>query len=125
MTPVLTVWFNTKCPVCDAGIRHQQSKLLSAVKAGRIEFMDINLQPDALAAYGAGVDDIRRRLHATNENGKLLVGADVAVAIWARTPGETWLARLFAAPGVIQVTRFAYDRFADLLFWWNKRKERW
>jgi predicted DCC family thiol-disulfide oxidoreductase YuxK len=121
----LTVWFNTRCPVCDAGIRHQRNKLLAAVKAGHIEFLDINLEPDALDLYDVGVDDVRRRLHATDEEGRLIVGADVAVAIWRRTPGEAWLAGTLGAPGVIHLTRFVYDRFADLLFAWNKRKGRW
>ncbi|WP_448952237.1 thiol-disulfide oxidoreductase DCC family protein [Labrys neptuniae] len=121
----LTVWYNTKCPVCDAGIRHQRSRLLEAVKAGRIEFLDINLEPDALARFGAGLDDIRRRLHATDEESRLLVGADVVLEIWRRTPGQAWLAGLFGMPGLITLTRFAYDRFADLLFAWNKRSGRW
>lgn len=121
----LTVWYNTRCPVCDAGIRQQRSRLLEAVKAGHVEFLDINLEPDALANFGAGLDDIRRRLHATNEDGRLLVGADVVLEIWRRTPGQAWIAKLLGAPGVIILTRFAYDRFADLLFAWNKRKGRW
>lgn len=121
----LTVWYNTKCPVCDAGIRHQRNRLLAAVKAGRIEFLDINLEPDALARFGAGLDDIRRRLHATDEQGRLLVGADVALEIWRRTPGQAWIAALLGAPGIVVLTRFAYDRFADILFAWNKRKGHW
>lgn len=121
----LTVWYNTKCPVCDAGIRHQRNRLLDAVKAERIEFLDINLQPDALAHFGSGLDDVRRRLHATDENGRLLVGADVAVAVWERTPGQHWIASILGAPGLIHLTRFAYDRLADVLFAWNKRKGRW
>ena len=88
-------------------------------------FKDINEQPDALAAYGAKLDDVRRRLHATDENGALLVGADVAIATWRLTPGEGWLASLFGNPVALPLTRFAYDRFADLLFAWNKRKGRW
>ena len=75
--PRLTVWYNTRCPVCDAGIVRQRNKLLALVKAGAIEFRDINLEPDALAAHGATLDDIRRRLHATDDTGRLLVGADV------------------------------------------------
>ena len=125
MPSKLTVWYNTKCPVCNAGIRRQKSKLLAAVKAGCIAFEDINLHPEALARFGADIDDIRRRLHAADEDGRLLVGADVAVAIWRRTAGEEWLAALLGAPGLIHLTRFAYDRFADLLFAWNKRKGRW
>ena len=45
----LVVWYNTRCPVCDAGIDWQRNKLLAAVRAGHISFKDINEQPDALA----------------------------------------------------------------------------
>ena len=123
--PRLVVWYNTRCPVCDGGINRQRNKLLTAVKAGTIEFRDINLEPDALAAHGALLEDIRRRLHATDEQGRLLVGADVAIAVWRRTPGESWLAALLGNPVVRPVTRFAYDRFADLLYAWNRRKGHW
>ncbi|HUB64070.1 MAG TPA: DCC1-like thiol-disulfide oxidoreductase family protein [Methylocella sp.] len=123
--PALTVWYNTKCPVCDAGINRQRNKLDSAVQPAGIEFRDINIEPQVLAAYGINVDDVRRRLHAVDESGALLVGADVAVAVWRRTPGEGWLAAILGAPGIIRVTRFGYDRFADLLWLWNKRNSRW
>ncbi|MER8390821.1 DCC1-like thiol-disulfide oxidoreductase family protein [Mesorhizobium sp. M0045] len=123
--PLLTVWYNTRCPVCDAGISRQKRRLIEAVKAGRIEFRDINTEPTALARYGIGLEDIRRRLHATDAGGKLLVGADVAVAVWLITPGEGWLATLFGNPAALPLTRYAYDRFADLLYAWNRRKGRW
>jgi predicted DCC family thiol-disulfide oxidoreductase YuxK len=121
----LTVWYNTRCPVCDAGIMHQKRQLVEAVKAGRIEFRDINLEPDALARHGASLEDIRRRLHATNAGGRLLVGADVALAVWRATPGQGWLAALSGNPLILPVTRFGYDRFADLLYAWNRRRGRW
>jgi predicted DCC family thiol-disulfide oxidoreductase YuxK len=124
-TPHLTVWYNTRCPVCNGGIDWQRNKLLAAVRSGAVEFKDINEQPDALARYAADVDDIRRRLHATDKAGRLIVGADVAVALWRMTPGEGWLAALFGNRVTLPFTRFFYDRFADLLFAWNKRKGRW
>lgn len=123
--PLLTVWYNTRCPVCDAGINRQKRRLIDAVKAGRIEFRDINFEPAALSAFGASLEDIRRRLHATDGEGRLLVGADVAIAVWRLTPGEGWLARLFGNPVMLPLTRLAYDRFADLLYAWNRRKGRW
>ncbi len=123
--PALTVWHNTKCPVCEAGISRQRQRLRAAVAAGEIEFRDINLEPEALKAYGASEDDVRRRLHAVDGTGALLVGADVVVAVWRATPGEAWLASLFGAPGAIWLTRLVYDRFADLLWAWNKRAGRW
>jgi predicted DCC family thiol-disulfide oxidoreductase YuxK len=124
-SPHLTIYYNTRCPVCDAGIDWQRNKLLAAVRAGTLEFRDINEQPDALARYGAGVDDVRRRLHATDESGQLIVGADVAVALWRLTPGQGWLGRLFGNRVMLPLTRLSYDRFADLLFAWNKRHGRW
>jgi predicted DCC family thiol-disulfide oxidoreductase YuxK len=121
----LTVWYNTRCPVCNGGIDWQRNKLLAAVRAGHISFEDINEQPDALAGFGASLDDVRRRLHATDEEGRLIVGADVAIAIWLLTPGASWLAALFGNRLMLPLTRFAYDRFADVLFAWNKRNGRW
>ena len=121
----LVVWYNTRCPVCDAGIDRQCNKLIAAVAAGTIAFRDINLEPDALAAHGASLEDIRRRLHATDEVGHLLVGADVAFAVWRLTPGEHWLATLFGNPVMRPLARFVYDRFADLLYAWNRRKGHW
>lgn len=122
--PPLTVWYNTRCPVCDAGIVRQKRRLIEAVKAGRIEFRDINSEPAALSAFGVSLEDIRRRLHATDE-GELLIGADVVIAVWRMTPGEGWLAALFGNAIALPLTRFAYDRFADLLYAWNRRKGRW
>lgn len=124
-TPLLTVWYNTRCPVCDAGINRQKRRLVDAVKAGRVEFRDINFEHEALSQFGASLEDIRRRLHATDGEGRLLVGADVAVAVWRLTPGEGWLAILFGNPVALPLTRFAYDRFADLLYAWNRRKGHW
>jgi predicted DCC family thiol-disulfide oxidoreductase YuxK len=123
--PRLTVWYNTHCPVCDAGIVRQRNKLRALVRARVIEFRDINEEPDALAAYGAGIDDIRRRLHAVDHACHLLVGADVAIAVWRMTPGEWWIAILLGNPVVRPLTRFAYDRFADVLWAWNRWKGRW
>jgi predicted DCC family thiol-disulfide oxidoreductase YuxK len=123
--PRLTVWYNTRCPVCDAGINRQRNKLLAAVQDGTIVFKDINLEPDGLAHHGASLDDIRRRLHAVDDAGHLLVGADVAIAVWRLTPGEAWLAALTGNARTRPLTRFVYDRFADGLYAWNRRKGHW
>lgn len=123
--PTLTVWYNTRCPVCDAGVTRQKRRLIAAVKAGRIAFRDINFEPEALSRHGATLEDIRRRLHATDPDGRLLVGADVVLAVWRETPGEAWLATLLGNPLLRPLTHLAYDRFADLLYAWNRRKGRW
>jgi predicted DCC family thiol-disulfide oxidoreductase YuxK len=125
MTPQLTVYYNTKCPVCNAGIDFQRSRLVRAARAGVIEFRDINLEPDALSRFGAGLEDVRRRLHAVDADGRLHVGADCAIAIWRNTPGHGWLGRLIGLPVIRQIAALVYDRFADLLYAWNRRNGHW
>jgi predicted DCC family thiol-disulfide oxidoreductase YuxK len=121
----LTVWYNTKCPVCNAGINWQRNRLARAAKAGAIVFRDIGLEPDALSRFGAGVEDVRRRLHGVDSEGRFYAGADCAIEIWRRTPGDGWLASLFGPPGPRQIARFGYDRFADALYAWNRWKKHW
>ena len=75
MSSKLTVWYNTKCPVCNAGIQWQNSRLVRAARTGIIEFRDINLEPDALARFGAGVEEVRRRLHAVDAEGRTATSA--------------------------------------------------
>jgi predicted DCC family thiol-disulfide oxidoreductase YuxK len=125
MSPLLTVWYNTKCPVCKAGIDWQRSRLVRAARAGIIEFRDINLEPDALSCFGAGLEDVRRRLHAVDADGRLLVGADCAIAIWRATPGHAWFSRMLELPVIHPLARFSYDRFADLLYAWNRWMRHW
>ena len=123
--PELTVWYNTRCPVCNAGISSQQRKLVDLVKQGRVAFRDINFEPEALKDFNVSLEDIRRRLHATDAQGKLVTGADVVVALWRITPGQRWLAVLFGNIGMLPVTRVCYDRFADVLYAWNRRRGHW
>jgi predicted DCC family thiol-disulfide oxidoreductase YuxK len=125
MSAKLIVWYNTKCPVCNAGINWQRNRLVRAARAGLIEFRDINLEPDALMRFGAGLEDVRRRLHALDSAGRLYVGADCAIAIWLATPGQTWLGRLLSLPVINTIARIGYDRFADLLYAWNRRSGHW
>ncbi|QEX14959.1 thiol-disulfide oxidoreductase [Hypericibacter terrae] len=125
MLAKLTVWYNTKCPVCNAGIDGQRNRLLRTVRAGDVEFRDINLEPGALARFGADLEAVRRRLHGVDAAGRLHVGADCAIEIWRRTPGDRWLGRLLGLPVFRPVARFAYDRFADWLYGWNRRKGHW
>ena len=125
MPPKLTVWYNTKCPVCNAGIDWQRSRLVRAARAGIIEFRDINRNPAALSRFGAGVEDVRRRLHAVDAEGRLHVGAGCVIAIWLLTPSEAWLGRMLGLPVIHRIACFGYDRFADLLYAWNRWMAHW
>jgi predicted DCC family thiol-disulfide oxidoreductase YuxK len=125
MAATLIIFYNTRCPICDAGISYQRRKLINLVKQGVVEFRDINLEPDALAAHNVSVEDIRRRLHALDADGQLVVGADVAIALWGLTPGQTWLPKAFGNSIIFPLTRFGYNRFVDLLYAWNRWMGHW
>jgi predicted DCC family thiol-disulfide oxidoreductase YuxK len=121
---MLVVYYNTRCPVCDAGINMQHNKLLQAVKAGLITFRDINLEPDALAQFQASLEEVRKRLHAL-QDGQLIVGADVALAVWGLTPGQAWLALIFGNAVTKPLTRLGYNILAELLYTWNRQNRHW
>ena len=121
----LVVWYNTYCPVCRTGIDRQRSRLLRAVKAGKVEFRNINLEPEALESYGIKIEEVRRLLHGMDTKGQVYVGIDCAIEIWRRTPGETWIARLLELSTVHKVAQWSYDRFAGRLYAWNCRKGHW
>ena len=123
--PKLIVWYNTKCSVCNGGIEWQLNRLVKAARAGAIEFRDINLEPDALSHIPANIEDVRRRLHGMDTTGQTFVGADCAIEIWLRTPGDVWLGKLSGSAVLRPITRLVYDRFADLLYLWNRRKGHW
>ena len=125
IVPALTIFYNTRCPVCDAGISYQRQKLLLLVKQGIVVFEDINSRPDALSSFNVSIEDIRRRLYAISEGGDLVVGVDVAIALWRMTSGQKWLANLFGNLIFLPISRFCYDHFADLLYAWNKWMKHW
>jgi predicted DCC family thiol-disulfide oxidoreductase YuxK len=121
------LYYNSACPVCRTGIEQQRAKMDETLPAGSdtIAWCDIAATPEAAQEIGRSVDQIRHSLHMVDPNGRLLVGADVAIAVWAMTPGRRWLGGLVGLPGIRQLARWAYNRFADRLFAWNKRQGRW
>jgi predicted DCC family thiol-disulfide oxidoreductase YuxK len=125
MLPKLTVWYNTKCPVCNAGINWQRNRLLEAVRTHQIEFRDINLEPDALARFGASLEDVRARLHGLDPSDRLFIGAACASEIWLRTPRDRWLGRLTKLPVIRSLAATLYDGFAALLYRWNRWQRHW
>ena len=122
----LTVWYNTRCPVCDAGIRHQKQRLIEAVKSGRIEFRDINLEPGRtrpLRRVAGGHQAQAARHRCGGAAARRRRCRDRSLARDAGR-GLAWR-RLLGNPVLLPVTRFVYDRFADLLYAWNRREGRW
>jgi hypothetical protein len=85
-------------PRCGGSTGNAKSCWRSAAP-GHISIRDVNDEREALVAYGDSLDNVRRQLYATDKSGRLIVDADVIIAIWLIRLGEGWLASLFGKRG--------------------------
>ena len=119
----LEVFYNSACPVCDAGIRAEKSRLERA--GADAAWKDIAADNNLVCEIGADLDKVRHSLHVRDETGRLFIGADAVARLMLETPGQAWLGRFLMWPPIGPFSRWAYDRFADRLFAWNRSKGRW
>jgi 2-polyprenyl-6-hydroxyphenyl methylase/3-demethylubiquinone-9 3-methyltransferase len=116
-----TVYYNSACPVCAAGVAAQRRRMGSCP----VQWVDVHREPQAVEPLGASLEEVRERLHAVDADGRLLVGAQALAHLWAQTPRQRWLAGAAGLPGLRGLLATAYDRFARVLYRWNLRKGRW
>jgi len=121
--PRVTVYYNSACPVCNAGIEGQQRRMEGCPV--QVEWIDIHTNADALGVIGAQREFVRERLHVVDENGKIRIGADAFEALWRHTPGQQHAARIVRLPGVRNIVRWSYNAFAAGLYAWNRARGRW
>jgi predicted DCC family thiol-disulfide oxidoreductase YuxK len=117
----VTVYYNSACPVCDAGIRSQRGRMAGC----DVQWVDVHAQNEAARAVGAPLEDVRKRLHVTDSQGRVLVGAEALAELWSRSPGQRWLARVVRLRGLRWLAGHAYDLFAEALYRWNRRRGHW
>ena len=119
----LKVYYNSACPVCNAGIRGQKQRMNDCPVD--IQWIDIHSQPDVLKEIGAQQEFVRERLHVVDEKGELRVGAEAFRALWAHTPGQGALAWLTGLPLLNLLSKWVYNALAALLYAWNRANHRW
>ena len=119
----LKVYYNSTCPVCNAGIRGQKQRMNGCPVD--IQWIDIHSQPDALTEIGAQQEFVRERLHVVDEKGELRVGAEAFRALWAHTPGQGALAWLTGLPLLNLLSKWVYNALAAVLYAWNRANHRW
>ena len=119
----LKVYYNSACPVCNAGIGAERSRM----EACHIEaqWIDIHTKPNAVAEIGATQEFVRERLHVVDEAGAVQVGVDAFHALWNKTPGRHRLAAILRLPLISILMRWGYNAFAAALYAWNRANRRW
>jgi len=120
----IKVYYNSACPVCDAGIKDQRRRM-EACGVKDVEWIDVHTHPDAVSELDAPLEKVRERLHVKTSTGQIDVGADAFLDLWAQTPGQQRLANLLRLPILKQFTRLIYNAFARLLYRWNRAKRHW
>ena len=119
--PKIRVFFNSACPVCNAGISAQKKKK----SVCPVEWQDVHLDNELVEDLDAPLEFVRERLHVVDENGKLQVGYDAFITIWRNSPGEKWKASLSSLPLIKPLLNAAYNVFARALYRWNRSRNHW
>ena len=117
------VYYNSACPVCDAGIRRQRRKLDGCGQP--VVWIDVHENNEAVGEIGANLEFVRERLHVVDRNGDVHVGADAIAELMAETPRQRGAARFARLPGLRLLLRGAYNAFAAVLYRWNRRAGHW
>ena len=115
----ITVYYNSACPVCDAGIGAQRERM----RACQVEWIDVHTDPDAAASIGAELEDVRERLHVRGADGQLHIGSEAMAELMAHTPRWRWAGWLTRRLDFL--AQPAYNAFARWLYRRNRRRGRW
>jgi predicted DCC family thiol-disulfide oxidoreductase YuxK len=105
----LTTFYDGGCPLCSREIAHYRR----IDRAGRIRWIDITQDAEALALAGLDVPTAMRRLHVQEGDGQTLSGIDAFLAIWQHLPRWHLLARLVRALRLRGPLEWGYRRFAE------------
>ncbi|WOB08798.1 DUF393 domain-containing protein [Piscinibacter gummiphilus] len=114
-----TVYYNSACPVCDAGIRSQRERMQGC----NVHWVDVHQNPQSAQALGLDLEQVRERLHVRAADGHMHIGADALAALWSQSPGQRWLGAL--ARRLRWLGRPLYNAFARGLYRWNRRRGHW
>jgi len=114
-----TVYYNSACPVCDAGIRRQRDRMGDC----GVRFIDVHTEPDVADDLGIDLEALRERLHVRDASGAMQVGERAFTALLSQTPGRQHWATVAARLGWI--TGPLYKVAARLLYCWNRRRGHW
>lgn len=117
----IEVYYNSACPVCNAGIVSQKGKMDGCL----IEWKDVHSDNALVNNIDAELEFVRERLHIINTEGNILVGFEAFLEIWRNSPTEYWKATVFSLPIISQIGTVSYNLFAAVLYQWNRVTKHW
>ena len=117
----LQVYFNSACPVCNAGINAQKSKTTDCT----VSWNDVHTNRLYAQEADPDINVVRKYLHGIDQNGQKHIGIDAFIQLWKYSPREQWKAKLVAFPIVKPITKACYFVFANILFIWNRLMNNW
>jgi predicted DCC family thiol-disulfide oxidoreductase YuxK len=117
--PSATVYYNSACPVCKAGIAHQRGQMQDCA----VEWIDVHTRPELARELDIDLETLRERLLVRDADGKLHVGDRAFVMLWSQTRGQRWLAWL--ARPFAWLSGPLYKLVARQLYHWNRRRGHW
>ena len=106
------LYYDGSCPLCRREVDHYRR----LDRQQRVRWVDISREPEALAPLGIGFVAAMRRLHATDEDGRLVSGAAAFLVIWRQLPGYRYLARAVTRLGLIPLLDWCYTGCAAWRF---------
>ena len=115
----ITVYYNSACPVCDAGIRSQRKRMQGC----DVRWVDVHAEPGAVCRLDVGLESVRERLHVRRADGTVFIGDEAFAELLARTPRWRWSAPLVRRLHAVLAP--IYNAFARRLYAWNRRRGHW
>ncbi len=114
-----TVYYNSACPVCDAGICYQRARM----EGDAVQFVDVHAHPEVAQELGIDLEALRERLHVRDADGAMATGEGAFAALFAQTRGQRWLACVLRRLSWLAAP--LYNTLARQLYRWNRARGRW
>ncbi len=109
---MIDVFYDGKCGLCNKEITYYRR----IARDGVFNWWDVASDPAPLREHNLSQSAALRRLHVRDAKGAWHIGVDAFIIIWRQLRYWNILAVIAALPGVRQMARWGYNRFADYRF---------
>lgn len=107
MTHALTLFYDSKCPLCAVEIQHMMRRDTHRV----IRFEDIHAEDFSVRFPWLPPERAMQLLHGQRADGEVILGLDVTVLAWSLVGKQHWVAWL-RWPGIRILADWGYRLFA-------------